>query len=109
MKYVLKTDLSKITNIPEPLLDKLINKIRAIICDDVLEASLEKNNIIEIDVGIGTLTICIDDNNLRYRFTPSSIFNDNITATIVDLKSPVKEGTSITLASKVQEMYEELL
>lgn len=109
MKYILKNDLSKVTNIPEPLLDKLITKIRAIICDDVLDASLEKSNLVEIDVGIGTLTISIEDNNLKYRFTPSELFNDNIVSTIVELKSPVKDGVSTTLASKIQGLYEELL
>ena len=109
MKYVLKNDLSKITNIPEPLLDKIITKIKAIICEDVLDACLEKSDVIEIDVGFGTLTISIEDNNLKYRFTPSQLFNEDIVSTIVDLKSPIKDRASTTLASKVQEMYEELL
>lgn len=109
MKYNLKTDLSKVTNIPEPLLDKLVTKIRAIICDDVLDACLENSKIIEVDIGIGTLAICTEDNKLRYRFTPSEMFNENVTATIVDLKSPVKDRASLTLASKIQDLYEELL
>lgn len=109
MKYSLVDDLSKVTNIPTALLDKMLAKIKAIICDDVLDAMLDNESIIDIDVGIGTLSICTEDNKLKYRFTPLDTFNDNIIATISDLKSPVKSGASRSLASKIQNAYEELL
>lgn len=109
MKYSLEDDLSKLTNIPSTLLDKLLDKSRAIICDDILDASLDNSCVIDIDIGLGTLTICTEDNQLRYRFTPSNILSENITATIIDLKSPIKDTASSTLASKIQGAYEELL
>lgn len=107
--YSLQDDLKTLTNISSDVIDKLVNKILYIICDDVLDTHLNNNTVTDIDTGIGVLSICVDNNQIKYRFIPSTIVESAIKNTIVDLKSPVKERASKTLASKINEIYEELL
>jgi len=107
--YSLQDDLKTLTNISDDVIDKLVNKILYIICDDVLDTHLNNKTITDIDIGIGVLSICVDNNQIKYRFTPSTIVESAVKNTIVDLKSPVKERASKTLASKINEIYEELL
>ena len=107
--YSLQDDLKTLTNISDDVIDKLVNKILYIICDDVLDTHLNNNTVTDIDIGIGVLSICVDNNQIKYRFTPSTIVENAVKNTIVDLKSPVKERASKTLASKINEIYEELL
>ena len=107
--YSLQDDLKTLTNISSDVIDKLVNKILYIICDDVLDTHLNNNTVTDIDTGIGVLSICVDNNQIKYRFIPSAIVESAVKNTIVDLKSPVKERASKTLASKINEIYEELL
>lgn len=107
--YSLQDDLKTLTNISSDVIDKLVNKILYIICDDVLDTHLNNNTVTDIDTGIGVLSICVDNNQIKYRFIPSTLVESAIKNTIVDLKSPVKERASKTLASKINEIYEELL
>lgn len=107
--YSLQDDLKTLTNISSDVIDKLVNKILYIICDDVLDTHLNNNTVTDIDTGIGILSICVDNNQIKYRFIPSTIVESAVKNTIVDLKSPVKERASKTLASKINEIYEELL
>lgn len=107
--YSLQDDLKTLTNISSDVIDKLVNKILYIICDDVLDTHLNNNTVTDIDTGIGVLSICVDNNQIKYRFIPSTIVESAVKNTIVDLKSPVKERASKTLASKINEIYEELL
>lgn len=107
--YSLQNDLKTLTNISSDVIDKLVNKILYIICDDVLDTHLNNNTVTDIDTGIGVLSICVDNNQIKYRFIPSTIVESAVKNTIVDLKSPVKERASKTLASKINEIYEELL
>ena len=107
--YSLQDDLKTLTNISSDVIDKLVNKILYIICDDVLDTHLNNSTVTDIDIGIGVLSICVDNNQIKYRFTPSTLVELSVKNTIVDLKSPVKERASKTLASKINEIYEELL
>lgn len=107
--YSLQDDLKTLTNISSDVIDKLVNKILYIICDDVLDTHLNNNTVTDIDTGIGVLSICVDNNQIKYRFIPSTLVESAVKNTIVDLKSPVKERASKTLASKINEIYEELL
>lgn len=107
--YSLQDDLKTLTNISSDVIDKLVNKILYIICDDVLDTHLNNNTVTDIDTGIGVLSICVDNNQIKYRFIPSTIVESAVKNTIVDLKSPVKERASKTLAYKINEIYEELL
>lgn len=107
--YSLQDDLKTLTNISSDVIDKLVNKILYIICDDVLDTHLNNNTVTDIDIGIGVLSICVDNNQIKYRFKPSALVECSVKNTIVDLKSPVKERAAKTLASKINEMYEELL
>ena len=107
--YSLQDDLKTLTNISSDVIDKLVNKILYIICDDVLDTHLNNNTVTDIDIGIGVLSICVDNNQIKYRFKPSTLVESSVKNTIVDLKSPVKERAAKTLSSKINEMYEELL
>ena len=62
-------DLSILTTIPEDTLTKLVDKCNWCICEYVNELQIDtkrEDNIVEIDLGIGKLSILISDNQLKY-------------------------------------------
>ena len=108
--YKIKEDLNKTTNLSYELMDRVTNKIKYFICDDILDSLLGENDTTEIDIGIGTLVIYVDKTNnaIKYKFVPSKELEDSINYTVVELKSPLKERASKGLSSRVGEIYKEL-
>ena len=103
----LNADLSTITTIPKLTLDKLDDKREWCICNAVQETLLDKETITYINIGIGTLGIKIEDNTVRYKFTPSSSLEQSIQQTIINKKNPLINNIEQTLATKIINTYKE--
>ena len=69
--YNLINDISILTTIPATTLNKLIDKTHYLICNDLIESINKKEDLVEIDVGIGTLQLKLIDNDVKYRFIPN--------------------------------------
>lgn len=102
-------DLSKLTTIPIRSLDALFNKSEWIICNAVEDAKLQHEGIAKIDVGFGVLLIKIDDENVKYKFIPSTTLEANITKTINSGKNPLLSQIEDKLAAKIENTYKDLL
>lgn len=99
-------DLSTLTTIPKEKLDKLIEQENWIIVDS-LEQSSEP--ITSLDIGVGTLELINNLDNLEYRFIPSSNLEKMIIEYFQYGKAPLRTKLEETLADRVINVYKDLL
>jgi len=105
----LTKDISILTTIKEDYLDNLIKKSEWCICSYVEETILKKENITKIDIGIGSLSILVEDNSIKYKFIPSEELENSIRTTIINDKNPLKLKLEKVLVDKITNVYKELL
>lgn len=101
--------LSKLTTIDTKALDRLIDLGECVIVDGILEGIESKENPVEIDVGIGTLTVQIMDDSVRYRFSPSAKFGDDVGNAIRHGANPLDKRVESALVDKFMNTYKDLL
>lgn len=105
MTYSLAEDLSVLTTIPLPAINKLADKSVFCICNDVEETALDGENLTAIDLGIGILQILVEGNDLKYRFLPSKNLEANIKNTLINKKNPLTAAAEESLVKKVLNVY----
>lgn len=101
--------LSKLTTIDTKALDRLIDLGECVIVDSILEGMATKESPIEVDVGIGTLTVQILDDSVRYRFSPSAKFGDDVGNAIRHGANPLDKRVESALVDKFINTYKDLL
>lgn len=109
MKKKVSTDLSKLSNVPEEYLDKLLNVCGYIISNAVYESMLSSQDLTEIDLTFGKLLIKTDLKEVKMKIIPSEEL-------LTDLKN-VNEGGEPTLkhklerslSAKLMDMYKEII
>ena len=109
MVYDLCKDLSSLTTLPESSLHKIIDKTLLCISNDVYEQVLQEENLCTVDIGIGTLTLKIEDNAVRYKFIPSVKLEDMIRKIIVQKINPLAETTENVLSARILDTYKDFL
>ena len=102
------SDFNTLTTIPISNLEQLANKVAWIICDGVNEANLSNNSTVDIDLYIGKLSICFDNESVKYRFTPSKTLDANVKTTLLEGKSPLEKVIEDKLATKIVNTYKDL-
>lgn len=109
MKKKLSTDLSKLSNIPEEYIDKVLKTCAPIIGNAVYESLLSSEEIADIDVGFGNIIIKADSKELKLKFVPSKDLEMNL-KTINSGKEPeLKAKLEKALVAKLIDMYKEIL
>lgn len=108
-KYSVVEDVSSLTTIPRTSLNSLIDKAIYSICDCVEETILVSGSNLEIDIGIGTLKIGIEDEIVKYRFIPSAKLEDGVTDTIVNHKNPLVCKIEENLVKKILKTYKDFV
>lgn len=101
-------DLSCLTNIENKDIDKFIDKLVIYICHLILESINQNKEYAEIDIGIGTLYIKEEDNNVFYKFRPSNSLEDKIVDTIKNKKDPLISSLEKSLIDRIRNSYKEL-
>ena len=107
--YNLSEDLSNLTTIPTSALSKLSDKSVFCICNDVEESLLKEENVADIDLGIGTLQILVDGNDLKYRFIPSKTLDINVKNTVINKKNPLTAAVEESLVKRILNTYKNYL
>ena len=107
MRNALK-DLSTITTIPYNSIVKLMDKLGWVISDCVEESTIKGEDYAQIDLGIGKLDIAVVDDEVHYRFVPSSRMEENIRQTIENKKNPLVCKTEEALVNKIVNAYKNL-
>ena len=109
MKKKLSTDLSKLSNIPEEYIDKVLKTCAPIIGNAVYESLLSSEEITDIDVGFGNIIIKADSKELKLKFVPSKDLEMAL-KTINSGKEPeLKAKLEKALVAKLIDMYKEIL
>ena len=75
-------DVSKLTAVSQITLNKLANIVSLCICNDVYESILKNEAVTEIKLGIGTLLIKNENNNILYKFIPNQKLENQLIDTI---------------------------
>lgn len=89
MKYNLIDDISSLSLIKPSILNKLIDISQSCLCDYVDNMSILEDSLVEVDIGIGTLNIFIEEDVIKYQFKPSKKLEKNLVQTVVDGNSPL--------------------
>lgn len=105
----LKSDLSTLTTISESVFSRLDEKIEWCIIDAIESALLNNEDVVNINLGIGILTLVITDNSIKYKFKPSNRFEKNIINTIENGRNDLILNIENSLTSKLVDVYKTLL
>ena len=107
-KTKLLEDLSIISGVAITNLDKLNSLQEDIIGHAVLESVLNKEPVVEIDIGIGLLYILLTDEEIKYKFIPSNRVQNSVQAAITKKKSSLTKRTDDTLSRRIMNTYKDL-
>lgn len=78
MKRKISTDLSRLSNIDEAAIDRILELCTAIIGNATYEALLENDEFSEIDLGFGTLIIKTESADVKVKFIPSITLSNEL-------------------------------
>ena len=104
----IKEDLSKLVTIDKLYIDRIFNKINWCISDYVEKAIAEGDNLVEVDLGFGTLSILIENDNVRYRFKPSPTLEKSLVNTIINEQNELDLVVEKNLVQKLVNIYKEM-
>lgn len=109
MKDLLQ-DISILTTIPRDSLEKLASISQYCICDGINEMlSTLEDNVCVFDIGIGSLSIKVENNNIYYKFIPSTSLEESLIKTIDNEENPLVAKLEKTLVKRITKTYKELL
>ena len=109
MKSKLSRDINQLTSIPISALDSLSEKSEWCICNTLQEAVLNDETEAEIDLGIGSLLLSIQEGKVLYKFIPSKSLEKSIFQTYTNKQNPLVQKIEETLVKKITEVYKDLL
>ena len=102
-------DICEITTIPNASMHKLFDKIGFCIANAIYEGYLNKQQIIEVNIGLGTIIVSIDSNQLVYKFVPSCKLEKNIVDSIRNNKNPLDIKLEETFVNRILNTYKDML
>ena len=108
MEKNLLEDVAKLSNIKSSIIKKFARVAEYCISDYVLESKIEDEDLTEIDVGIGKLTLLVDDDSLSYKFVPSTRLEKMIVDAYQKEESILTEKVEEGLENRLLSAYKEL-
>lgn len=102
-------DLEKLTNVKNSTLMNMLSCINYIILDDVIEQTSIGNDVIELDVGIGVLSIYLIDDTLEYSFKPSQKLENGLIKAINEKENPLEEKLAESINKNIYKVYKDML
>lgn len=109
MNKNLITDLQSITQIKKYVFDKCSDIGNALIGDYINELDLNNEQVLDIDIGIGTISMLVLEDSIKYIFTPTQELESIIINTLENKESPVVEQLEAKLNHKVMSTYKDLM
>ena len=101
-------DVSILTTVQKSSIDRLCSQIVKCICYDVCEALLQNDTEICLDIGIGNLFIKVSDDDVKYRFEPSSYLDESVLESVSTGKNPIVDDIESSLLEKINITYKDL-
>ena len=102
-------DVAALTSINEKLLNKIVDVIVYSVNDSVAESIMNKETVTQIDTGIGTLSILVNDNELKFKFVPNAKLRESIISTIKNEENTLTNTLEINIADRFTKLYKEIV
>lgn len=102
-------DVSTLTTIPDKSLNKLLSKFIYVINDAVAEARINKQSVVDLNIGLGILSLEIGQDELKYKFVPSKNLEETLKATVLEERNLLEDALETSLVEKLTTAYKDLL
>lgn len=102
-------DVAKLTTIQRATLDKLISKFVYCISDAVVEAKVCGKDAVDLNVGLGTLSIKLSAESIAYKFIPSDELNSAVKSAIKNEQNLLEDKLESAFIDRITNAYKELL
>jgi hypothetical protein len=102
-------DISALTSIATNSLLNLVDLATCCISHDVLESIIEKNSTTEVDIGVGTLYIKLEGDEIKYKFIPSKKLEESVLKTVTYNLDHLVSKVESSLKKKIENTYKNLL
>lgn len=109
MEYDIIKDTAILTTIPEKALRKLINKEVYCINDAASEMQATGESVIDLNIGLGNLSIGIVDDKVVYKFTPSQELDTSVKAAILNGRNLLEDALEAALVERLTNTYKDIL
>lgn len=108
-KSNLINDLSSLLSVQKLPLCKMVEISNKCISYDLYETRLLNDDTFSVDIGIGTIVMHISDNEIKYRFNPSSALEQSLMDTMENgAERPLIDEAEKALVNKLLSTYKEL-
>ena len=104
----LSKEVSDLTKVPEDLLYALQKNATYCIGHTVFEETMYGKLLTEIDIGIGTLFIKTEENQVKYKFIPSKSLEESVNQA-VQKRSPIAIKVYEKLKEKLEATFKSFL
>lgn len=101
--------LASLTTIPEKNFIKLNEKSELIIANAANSALHSGVTDLEVDIGIGTVYIKIEDNQILYKYEPSASLERYMKKAVVDDRDFLTEVVEKSLSNRILNAYKDLV
>lgn len=109
MVYNVIEDISRLTSVSQNTLDKMVQKGVYSICDSVENTMMSmEDNVTVLDIGIGTLSIMVENEEIQYKFIPSKKLESCLISTCINGKSPLVDIIDKSIKAKINIAYKDL-
>ena len=102
-------DVSKLTGISYNALFDLCKTVNMCIAQAVKETVSDNEEYTYIDIGIGTITIRVDEDEIKYRFAPSRPLDTTIKDSLESQDGVLIDAINTKLKERFEKAYKELL
>ena len=101
-------DLAQLTTIPKLQLDN-INKVQtSLLCHYVAEANKDGEGVVSADIGIGTLFIKLEGEEIKYKFIPSHKLENGVKYAAIHGESSLVIDTENIIKDRICKAYKDL-
>ena len=107
--YNLLKDISTVTTVPLSTLTHLSDVACKCISHAVVECIKSNQNICTVDIGIGTLSMTVDKDDLQFKFVPSMQLQKTIFNAVNTKESELVEAIEDVIKQKVVSAYKNFL
>ena len=101
-------ELSTLTTIPVTYIKRIFDTLIYSIGYEFMLKLKSGNDISEFDIGIGKLIICIENNEIKYKFIPSDKFEKELIDVYNGKESLLVKKLEESLSNKAINSYKEL-
>lgn len=105
----LNEDVSKLTTISEATLNQLDQRKVWCIAEAVTETALSEKSSIDLNIGIGVLSLLVEDNQVKYKFKPSTNLDEAIKGCLIHKQNALSINLDKALVDKLTNIYKNLV